>query len=240
MQSTRKALSTPETKKSLNRQLFDRIAGKYNYATRLLSLGQDLSWKNDLIKSLEIDSPQVCLDLACGTGDITTRLQSKFPDATIIGLDLSPEMIALAKERLSSKPSIQFEVGDICELPFEDSSVNLITGGYALRNVPDLQKALSEIHRVLQIGGVAHFLEFVQPVSPLRRNIHHGLLHFWGGLVGTVLHADPSVYRYIPESLGSYLDEHALQDLLQQSGFEVVRRKRHFFGIMERIELLKK
>ena len=183
MRKTRDALAHPDSKRELNRSLFDRIAGRYNLATRALSLGRDAAWKRKLVGALPVENPATCLDLATGTGDLAALLAARFPDARILGLDLSSEMIARARQRLPGS-WFEFQCGDIGDLPYGDNSADLITGGYALRNVPDLPGALREIHRVLKPGGFAFFLEFVQPPPGLRRFIHHALLHTWGALVG--------------------------------------------------------
>ena len=236
MRKTREALRDPDAKRSLNRALFDRIAGRYDLATRVLSLGRDAAWKRELVLALPTRNPAVCLDLASGTGDLAALLAQRFPHALIRGIDLSSEMVALARQRL---PAGQFEFtcGDIGALPYGDASADLITGGYALRNVPDLPSALREIHRVLKPGAFAFFLEFVQPPPGLRRVLHHALLHLWGGLIGLVLHFRPSTYRYIPASLAAYPAGDQLRVLCQECGFRVLQQRRHFFGMMERIEL---
>ncbi|NIP96063.1 MAG: ubiquinone/menaquinone biosynthesis methyltransferase [Akkermansiaceae bacterium] len=238
MQKTREALRRPESKRDLNRALFDRIAGRYNLATRALSLGRDAAWKKELVEALPVEQPATCLDLASGTGDFAALLADRYPGARIVGLDLSSRMVALARKRLPGA-RFEFHCGDIGSMPFDDDFADLVTGGYALRNVPDLARALAEIHRVLKPGGSAFFLEFVQPPPGYRRAIHHAILHLWGGLVGLVLHFGPSTYRYIPESLVSYPAGDDLRKMFIESGFTIVNQRRHFFGMTERIELRK-
>ena len=232
------AVSDPESKRELNRAIFDRIAGKYHVTTRALSLGRDIAWKRDLVRQLPDTNPNRCLDLATGTGDIAQLLAERYPDAEIVGLDLSENMVALAKQRLSGE-RFQFHRGDICNLPFPDEFAGVITGGYALRNVPDLDLALREIHRVLEPGGTAAFLDFVQPPPGLRRAFNHALLHVWGGLVGLIMHGRPWIYRYIPVSLAGYPDPAALREKFQRAGFELRSRRTFFFGIVERVELVR-
>ena len=238
MPKTRDALRDPDTKREINRDLFDRIARRYDLITRILSLGRDSSWKRSLVAQLPEEAPEVCLDLATGSGDIAALLAERYQSATIRALDLSSEMISVAQRRLPSE-RYEFTCGDIDRLPYPDESADLVTGGYALRNVPDLGKALAQIHRVLKPGGSAFFLDFVQPPRGVKRVVQHMLLNIWGSLVGLLIHCRPSTYRYIPQSLKNYPSRRELQDLFEKAGFEILGRKSHFFGIMERQELRK-
>jgi len=236
MPDLRRSLADPAGKRELNRELFDHIAGRYGFATRALSFGRDAAWKRELVRRLPDDEPGLCVDLATGTGDIAVLLGDRYPAARVLGIDLSDNMLARARGRL---PDARFELvkSDLGELPLDDGCADLVTGGYALRNAPDLGRALAETHRVLKPGGVAFFLDFVQPPPGLRRMIHHALLHAWGGILGLALHLKPWIYRYIPESLAGYPDETALRELLSASGFKIAAQKRHWFGMVERIEL---
>ncbi len=231
-------LADPESKRKLNRFMFDIIAPKYHITTRALSLGRDEVWKNELISGLDAEKPLVCLDLATGPGDLAVLLAQRYPEARIVGLDLSEEMIAIAKRNHEEK-GFEFHCGDICELPFEDGFADVVTGGYALRNVPDLDLALREINRVLKPGGVAGFLDFVNSSSPFRRVLHQGMLHFWGGLCGLIMHGRPWIYQYIPASLARFPKEDDLRERIAKAGFEVTGGKRYFLGLMETLRLRK-
>ncbi|MDF1753787.1 MAG: ubiquinone/menaquinone biosynthesis methyltransferase [Verrucomicrobiales bacterium] len=240
MNRVSEALSSPDSKRELNRMLFDRIAKKYDRATVLLSCGQDQSWKNSLIEALPDTSPAVCLDLASGTGDITKRLTEKYPDSQVIGLDLSEEMVSLARKRFQdSQENLSFQVGDIGKLPFPDNSIDIVTGGYALRNVPQLQVALDEIARVMKPGATASFLDFLQPENRFLKLWNHAVLHLWCGIVGLILHGRPWIYRYIPYSLSDFPDTPTLNRMFEASGFYVGPGKVHFGGFLQRIEVNK-
>lgn len=125
----------------------------------------------------------VCLDVACGTGDVARLLASRYPDGEIHGLDLTPAMIEIARRRDESG-SIHFAVGDMGRLDFPDASADLITGSYAIRNAPDLDSTLAEFARVLRPGGCAAFLDFSKPAGCFRQAIQSHLLRLWGGFWG--------------------------------------------------------
>ncbi len=145
-------LESPETKRSYNEQIFREIAPRYDFITRALSFGRDASWKRDLMAALPLRRQPRCLDLACGTGDITRLLAEKYPGGDIVGLDITEGMLALARSA-TLHGNVRFVRQDMSQLDFEAETIDIITGGYALRNAPDLGRTLQEIHRVLKPDG---------------------------------------------------------------------------------------
>lgn len=227
------ALQTPDAKRDYNRRLFRVVAPRYDLVTRLLSFGRDAAWKRWMLSQLPPTGPRDILDLACGTGDLTRALALRYPAARVTGLDLTPEMLHHA----APAPNVHFRIGDMCHTALPDASQDLITGGYALRNAPDLDTALSEIRRLLRPGGTAAFLDFSAPRSPLLRRLNHTLLLFWGGLWGLLLHRDPRVYAYIARSLARYPDRATLRQKLQTHSLHLHHARRFMFGMIEVILL---
>jgi len=224
----------PDGKLAYNRELFAEIASKYNFITRALSFGSDAYWKDQLIEHLQdMENPQ-CLDLACGTGDITFRLAQKYPGGSILGLDLTKGMVARARLK-NCHPNSQFVVGDMCRTRFADESFDIVTGGYALRNAPDLERALTEIRRVMRPGATAAFLDFSKPANRFFQRLEIALLKIWGSFWGFTLHRNAEVYTYIAESLKQFPDSEQLKVRLADKGLAVVWSKKHFFGFTETI-----
>jgi demethylmenaquinone methyltransferase/2-methoxy-6-polyprenyl-1,4-benzoquinol methylase len=104
-------------------------------------------------------------------------------------------------------------------MPFADSSFDCITCGYALRNVPDVEQALAEIKRVLKPGGKFFSLDFAHPDNRLYRWLYLHYLIVAGSTVGIIMHGDPDIYRYIPESLKIYPGQHGVRETMDQLGF---------------------
>lgn len=211
-------LSNAEEKRNYNRDLFDIVAPAYNTITILLSFGRDKAWKRLLVKNLPEGDNLNCLDIACGTADITTALAKQYPMGIVTGVDLNEAMIQNAREA-HLYDNISFEIGDMCNLTQENETVDVLTGGYALRNAPDLAKALSEFNRVLKPNGKVLFLDFSKPQDRTRAAIEYGLLKFWGSLWGLVFHGKPEVYGYIAESLKRFPHQKALEAMLFDAGF---------------------
>jgi ubiquinone/menaquinone biosynthesis methyltransferase len=225
-------LDSPETKRCYNQKLFAEIAPRYRFITRALSFWRDAGWKRDLIAALPAMESPLSVDLACGTGDITLLVASRYPKGSVIGLDVTLAMLDLARRR-SSCPNVRFIAGDMGCLPLPPDSVDVVTGGYALRNAPDLGIALDEIRRVLKPGGAAAFLDFSKPPARLAQSFEYWTLRLWGGFWGCLLHGNPEVYGYIAESLRRHPDRGRLRDLFRDKGLEVVSSRLYFFGITE-------
>jgi demethylmenaquinone methyltransferase/2-methoxy-6-polyprenyl-1,4-benzoquinol methylase len=223
-----------EGKLFFNRQMFSTIAPRYDFITRALSFGRDTSWKNRLVNDLPDSKNAHCLDIACGTGDITFRLAAKYPAGHIVGLDVTEPMIDYARER-NTFSNITFTLQDMCRTNFPNESFDIVTGGYALRNAPNLEGALVEIRRVMKPGATAAFLDFSKPPNHFLQKTKEMLLKIWGGFWGILLHRNHQLYTYIAESLKQYPDRNALKQLISKLGFTNIRSRKHFLGFAETI-----
>ena len=212
----RSAISTPEGKQRYVRRLFATIADRYDLITRLLSYGQDRRWKRRLIDRAQLTHADRVLDLACGTGDLLFAAASRARSA--VGLDLTHRMLQLASARASTR----LVTGDMLALPFEASRFDVVTIGYGLRNVPDIERAIAEIHRVLADGGRMLSLDFNKPANRLVCAGYLAYLTIVGSALGLALHGDPDTYRYIPESIRLYPGAAGVARLLERQGFSDV------------------
>jgi ubiquinone/menaquinone biosynthesis methyltransferase len=225
--SLHSAFDTPDTKRRYVRQLFSTIADRYDLITAVLSYGQDARWKRKLADVADVRTGERALDLACGTGDIAFAVAAR--GARTIGLDITLRMLQLA--RAKSKTAT-FLAGDMASLPFRSASFELVTTGYGLRNVPDLDTAIGEIARVLKPGGRLLSLDFNRPESPIVRAAYLSYLTLVGSLLGWILHRDPDTYRYIPASIRRYPGARGVADRLAARGFDHVTVVPLLFGLM--------
>ena len=215
--SLRDAISTPAGKQRYVRRLFATIADRYDFITRFLSYGQDSRWKRRLIRLAELRSGDRVLDLACGTGDIAALAAGSA--RAVVGLDVTFRMVQLTRARTR----LPVVTADMLALPFPDASFTVVTTGYGLRNVPDLDQALREIHRVLAPGGRLLSLDFNRPTNAVVRGTYLLYLTAVGAALGKVLHGDADTYRYIPESIRSYPGARGVATMMEARGFRAVR-----------------
>ena len=216
----RATISTPDGKRRYVRRLFATIADRYDFITRFLSYGQDRRWKARVIRLAALRSADRVLDLACGTGDLVFAAAPHVSRA--VGLDVTFRMVQLAGRRaVKNQPLLV--TGDMLALPFPDASFDVVTTGYGLRNVPDLDRALLEIRRVLAPGGRLLSLDFNRPANPIVRAGYLAYLTVAGSLLGLALHGDPDTYRYIPESIRNYPGARGVAGMMERHGFTGVR-----------------
>jgi demethylmenaquinone methyltransferase/2-methoxy-6-polyprenyl-1,4-benzoquinol methylase len=217
--SLRTALASPDGKRRYVRTLFSTIADRYDLITRLLSYGQDRHWKRRVValacseRAGDSHRPKG-LDLASGTGDIAFALASRGVD--VVGLDITHRMLVLAAAK---RRDVAFITADMTALPFPARIFDIVTTGYGLRNVPDIETALAEIARVLRPGGVFVSLDFNRPSNIVVRGVYLTYLTVVGSTLGLLLHRDPDTYRYIPESIRRYPGALAVNEMIRAAGF---------------------
>ena len=236
MPRLRTAFDSPQHKQRYVRSLFATIADRYDFITVFLSFGRDRAWKRRLVREAGIANGVQVLDLACGTGDIAFEAARR--GGRVIGLDVTMRMIELAQSKsvhlnqtVTTRAPL-FVVADMMALPFETSSVDVVTTGYGLRNVPQLSLAVDEIVRVLKPEGTLLSLDFNRPTSWLVRQTFLLYMTMVGSALGWLLHRDPDTYRYIPESIKRYPGAQGITSMLEERGFHRVRIIPLFFSFM--------
>jgi demethylmenaquinone methyltransferase / 2-methoxy-6-polyprenyl-1,4-benzoquinol methylase len=227
----RDAIATPDGKRRYVRRLFATIADRYDFITVALSYGRDRRWKERLIELASPKAGQRAADLATGTGDLAFALAGR--GVRVVGLDVTSRMVELARgKRTVKQVSPEFLVGDMVALPFASGAFDIVTTGYGIRNVPDLQASIDEMLRVLKPGGQALSLDFNRPSNALVRAVYLTYLTIVGGAIGWLLHRDPDTYRYIPASIRIYPGAEAVARLMEARGFSRVRHYRVLGGLM--------
>ena len=221
------AFDTAQSKRAYVRTLFATIADRYDLITAVLSYGQDARWKRKLVSLAEVRNGERALDLAAGTGDIAMAIAAR--GARTIALDITHRMLQLAAAKSAAAT---FITGDMISLPFSPRSFDLVTTGYGLRNVPDLNTAIDEIARVLKPGGRLLSLDFNRPENPIVRAAYLAYLTVAGSTLGWMLHRDPDTYRYIPASISRYPGAHGVAARLAARGFDRVTVIPLLFGLM--------
>ena len=236
----KKYLSQPALKRAYTLRLFTVVAPRYWAATRGLSLCRDRAWKKHLLRLLpSVENGDAVLDLACGTGDITVSLAWKYPAAHIVGSDLSRSMARIAFRKTRGQ-DVALTIQDMAAMAIKDNSFSIVTGGYALRNAPEVDAVIRETARILKPGGKAAFLDFSKSPRPMVAAFQCAALVLWGSLWGAILHARPSVYAYLGHSLAAYPDRRRLHALFEESGLSVAASLMKMLGMIEIVIVQKK
>ena len=191
--------------------MFDRISPIYDRMNRLMTAGLDRRWRRLTVGAVVRPGDSV-LDACCGTGDLA--LEAQRAGARVTGLDFSERMLERAR---SKSGAVQWVRGDVLALPFPDESFDVVTVGFGIRNVEDLEAGLAELGRVLRPGGRLGCLEITRPRGALRpffRLWFDGLVP----LTGKVLPGG-AAYAYLPASVRRFPGPEDLGEAMRRAGF---------------------
>ncbi|HEX2969407.1 MAG TPA: bifunctional demethylmenaquinone methyltransferase/2-methoxy-6-polyprenyl-1,4-benzoquinol methylase UbiE [Bacteroidales bacterium] len=229
------ALKTPASgRKSYIKSMFDSIALKYDFLNHFLSLGIDRNWRKKAITiiSKSKKNPRI-LDVATGTADLSIAAL-KINPCLITGIDISEGMLRIGVEKIKKlglAEKIELMYGDSEQIPFPDESFDVTMVAFGVRNFSDIEKGLSEMHRVLKKDGMIMVLEFSKPDNIIFNRIY--LLYFRKILpfLGRFFSGDRNAYSYLPDSVMKFPDNERFLRLLQNAGFVNSGQKRLTGGI---------
>lgn len=197
--------------------MFDRIAWRYDLVNTLLSVGTDRRWRRAAAAATAVPAGGSALDVACGTGALTRELaRSVEPGGRVVGMDFSPGMLDEARRR---SPGMTWVQGDALALPFADAEFDAATIAFGLRNLAEPSQGLAEMARVVRPGGRMVVLEFLRPPrGPIGRAYRLYLTRVLPVLGGRVS-GDPAAYRYLSETVDSYLAPGQMMELARSAGW---------------------
>ncbi|HTE51591.1 MAG TPA: ubiquinone/menaquinone biosynthesis methyltransferase [Kofleriaceae bacterium] len=210
--------------------MFDRIARRYDLLNRVLSLGLDQRWRRSTVAALRLEPGHRALDLATGTGDLALAMLRRCPEATVVGLDPSAEMLARAREKLGGERGRRLGVGVAEALPFADGSFDALAIAFGLRNVPDRERALREMARVTRPGGVVAILELGEPRGRVLGRLAWFHVHVVVPRVGALL-SGAREYRYLEKSIAAFPPPDDVLAMMRRSGLEDVEARPLSFGV---------
>jgi ubiquinone/menaquinone biosynthesis methyltransferase len=212
------------------RAMFDRIAGRYDVANRIMSAGLDVLWRRRAMRLL-LDglqpSPWV-LDLGAGTLDGAVEIVRQRPDAHVVAADFARTMLVEGRRKPGAS-GVALHKADGHRLPYRDGTFLAAFSGFCVRNLRDLALALAELRRVVRPDGRLVILEFFRPARP--RPIWDGLCtRRLLPLVGWAASGDRAAYRYLPESIQRFDTQADFEARLRAVGFVDVRSHDLFPG----------
>ena len=218
----------------LVKEVFKTIPKRYDFLNHFLSLWQDILWRRFTIKQARLAGKKRLLDVATGTGDLAIYAVRENPELQVIGLDFSPEMLALCNRKIRAQglsDKVQLLQGDALALPFPDNSFAALTIGFGIRNIPDKLQALKEMQRVVMPGGRVLVLEMGLPASRIFCFFYSLYLKHLIPLIARLFSPNPEAYYYLADSIRHFPKPQDFQELLLQAGLKNIQTHALTFGI---------
>ncbi len=222
------------------KNLFSAIARHYDFLNSLLSLRFDRVWRRETVKASSVTPTSKVLDVCTGTGELALAYSDKIgTDGSVIGSDFCFEMLVIGDRKLQqpvgavSNRTTSFLAADTLILPFLDNTFDIVSVGFGIRNVADLELGIREMTRVAVPGGRIAILEFTQPVNPLFRSLYYfyftKILPFIGNCISR---SKDDAYGYLPRSVMQFPNCDTLKAVMEQCGLTDVQYFRKTLGIV--------
>jgi demethylmenaquinone methyltransferase / 2-methoxy-6-polyprenyl-1,4-benzoquinol methylase len=213
-----------EEKASMVRGVFDSVAENYDIMNDLMSMGIHRIWKRIAVQLSNVRKGEQVLDLAGGTGDLTTLFEQRVGDeGNVVLADINAQMLRTGRNRLIDRGlvgNVQYtQVNAEC-LPFADNSFDCVCIAFGLRNVTDKDAALRSMYRVLKPGGRAIVLEFSHPIDPITEKVYDFYSFNLLPKIGKWVAKDEDSYRYLAESIRMHPKQDELKAMMETAGFE--------------------
>lgn len=203
-------------------EIFSSIAHRYDLLNTTLSLNRDKYWRRFAVSKSGLGKNGSAIDVCCGTGMLSLELaKAAGPHGKVVGLDFCENMLVRARENVKKSPlgdSIELVLGNAIDLPFEDNSFDCATIGFALRNVPDVEKTISEMKRVVKPGGKIVSLELTRPSIPVFKQLYYFYFNHVVPLLGKLGAGQDGPYTYLPNSVMIFPPREEIKNLFSRLG----------------------
>jgi demethylmenaquinone methyltransferase/2-methoxy-6-polyprenyl-1,4-benzoquinol methylase len=206
------------------REMFGRIAPRYDLLNHLLSLDFDKRWRRRVAKKFgpRLHEPRAqILDLCCGTGDLAFAFRKEAPTGAVItGSDFAPAMLVRARAKAAALgAAIEFVEADALQLPFPERSFDVVSCAFGFRNLANYEQGLREILRVLKPGGAAGILEFAEPPGRLFGALYRFYFRRILPRLGGIISGNAAAYAYLPASVSKFPSPEELKMHFEHAGF---------------------
>jgi demethylmenaquinone methyltransferase/2-methoxy-6-polyprenyl-1,4-benzoquinol methylase len=209
--------------------MFSRIARRYDLMNRLMTAGQDVRWRREVIQRTHLPANGRVLDIGAGTGDLAREVLLQKPGSWPVAADFTLEMMRVGKAHHDST-ALDWSAADALCLPFPDEAFDAVVSGFLLRNVINIKDCLREQHRVLKAGGFAVALDTTQPPKNFLRPLIDFHLHVIIPNLGRLITGEAEAYTYLPETTEKFLQAEKLAEIMEQVGFTQVGFQRLMFS----------
>jgi demethylmenaquinone methyltransferase/2-methoxy-6-polyprenyl-1,4-benzoquinol methylase len=229
-----------EGKEDYIKDVFTEIADYYDDMNNIMTMNMIKGWHSFMMKKAGDLEGKRCLDVGTGTGEIAFQLAGRAgKDGDVTGVDITPRMLELAEKKMGSRKlpkDVRFIAGDALALDFDEGSFDIVTSGYMLRNVTDIQRAIDEMHRVLRPGGKVIVAELAKPGNRVIRRLyeffikHHVLRYGRMYDRGESIDGRMPAYDWLTSSVEGFPSGKEMATKFEKAGFRDVTYHSKSFG----------
>jgi len=216
-----------DDKEKLVQEMFSAIAPRYDFLNTLLTFNLDRKWRKRAIAEANVQRGNFVLDVCCGTGMFALELARKVgPCGKVIAVDFNQEMLGVAQKNIKEAGygnRVDFYWADAHFLPFAAETFDAVLIGFALRNVKDIKKVLSEMKRVIKPGGKVVSLELAKPSLPVFKEVYYLYFNHIVPLIGRLFIGDGTPYSYLPLSLKNFIHQQEVKNIFAEIGLKDVK-----------------
>lgn len=208
-------------KKEQVRDMFNKIAPRYDFMNRLLTMRIDVLWRKKAVKLVKPYAPKQILDVATGTGDFAIEMAKILSPEKVVGIDIAETMLQIGRKKIEHKglaSLIEMKEADSENLPFTDNSFDVASSAFGVRNFEDLEKGLSEMLRVLRPGGRILILEASDPKNMRMKGLYNLFMKKICPAIGG-LFSENKAYDYLNRSVAAFPAGNEFVAILQKVGF---------------------
>lgn len=221
-----------QTKEEKVHSVFESISTEYDKMNSVISFNLHKNWRADIMNRMDVQRGTTALDVCCGTADWTIALaEAVGPEGDVKGLDFSNAMLSSAAPKTANYPNIELIQGNAMDLPFEDNTFDTVTIGFGLRNVPDYQKVLGELYRVVKPGGFVACLETSQSQIPGYRQAFRFYFQYIMPVFGKLFAKSYNEYSWLQESADDFPGREELAQMFKEAGFDRVDYRPYSGGV---------
>lgn len=221
-----------QTKEEKVHNVFETISHDYDKMNSVISFKQHLRWRSDTMKRMNVQKDRAALDVCCGTADWTIALADAVGSkGKVTGIDFSESMLKVGEDKVRHLQQVKLVHGNAMELPFPDNSFDYVTIGFGLRNVPDIDQVLREMHRVVKPGGMVVCLETSHPTLMGYKQLYYFYFRYIMPLFGKLLAKSYQEYAWLNESARNFPGMKELANKFNQAGLKNVKYKPYNGGV---------
>lgn len=217
--------ATERERVGMVKEIFSTITPRYDFLNHFLSLRRDIAWRRFAVKKMDFFQTNRFLDVACGTGDLSIEAAMQYPHIAVTGTDFVDEMIRIGRQKTEEKGlvgRISLLTGDALHLPFRDNTFDVAAMAFGIRNIPNREKALREMLRVIVPGGQVMILEMTFTRNRLFQSFYKIYLNRVLPALAKRFSSNPGAYHYLADSIMNFPTPQEFSNLMENVGIQNV------------------